>query len=102
MNKTGIVLALAALVGGVVFLATRNTEVIAFSGMTLKKGHNRVKYRGASQMCEVVFKSILTYLLIAYFWNVPYNVWQQLVSGDLVEPNWTLDISVSQDCIWTF
>ena len=69
-------------------------------------GNNTFNYIGKRQEASIAFQPIRQYIQIAYYLSVE-NTWVSiapyLTSPDtMLETGSTLNIKVSQDCIWTY
>ncbi len=99
-NRSILGLGFLGVIVGVIYAMTRTAK--AAGSIVLKEGWNEVKYTGTRQKVDIAFQSIEPYVLIVYYLSGISKQWVQLVTGDFVEPNMSLNIKVRQSCIWTF
>ena len=95
-----IVLGTAAIVTGVAFYFV--SRVSAAGAIALTAGANLVTYTGKDQYAGDAFASIIDHLVIAYRLDPETQEWEQAVTGTLMVSGEEYNITVSEDCIWTF
>lgn len=98
-EKVGIgVLAASGLIG--LLYLTRKTPPT--EGQQLYAGMNSVMYYGLAVTAREAFASIEAYLEIVYEWEALEGIWVQVMADTIMKPNWAYQVSVSQDCLWTY
>jgi len=84
------------------YYGTLCTVVAAGGQIALTAGWNEVTYTGVRQTAGVAMQSIASYLEVAYYYDAFQGIWVQIEYSTILEPGMTLNIKVSQDCVWTF
>ena len=89
----------AVLTGLALYLVSR---VSAAGAISLTAGANLVTYTGKDQYAGDAFASIIDRLVIAYHLDPETQEWEQVTTGTLMMYGEEYNITVSEDCIWTF
>jgi len=97
MAKAGlVVLGIGAAVAGGIILLTRG------KGVKLHQGWNEYLYTGPARRAGDLFSSIENYLIIVYYFWEETGQWVGVTEDLWVQPDYFLNINVSQDCTWAF
>ena len=98
MDKGLVALGIVAVIGGVLLLSKKAVG----KQIQLTEGWNEYTYTGSAIRGGDLLASINDYLLIAYYLREETESWVEISDDLLIQPNYLLNIKVSQDCIWSF